>query len=153
MKLRMGLILVFSLLTFTLYGCANFSGNNDSSAKFAGVLEPSTTLKFSDVPVPLGFKILPKDSYTFESSGVRVGVLKYQGKATPDQVVNFYKEQMLMYNWSLLNVGEYGERLMNFDRDNETCIIDLAPKGSSVILTISLGPKSQVAKKPKQPLK
>jgi hypothetical protein len=60
---------------------------------------------------------------------------------------------MPMYNWNLLNVVEYGERLMNFDRDMETCVISLAPKGNSVTITISVGPKPQIPKKSKQPIK
>jgi hypothetical protein len=118
------------------------------------MLEPQAILKFSDVPVPVGLKSLPAQSYSFESSGVRVGVLKYQGKDNADQLVNFYKEQMAMYNWNLVNIVEYGQRLMNFERENETCIITMDPKGSTIILTISLGPKSQtVAKKAKSPVK
>jgi len=52
-----------------------------------------------------------------------VGVLKYQGKTNPDQVVNFYKEQMAMYNWNLVNIVEYGQRLMNFERENEPVLL------------------------------
>lgn len=144
-------LLFFSI--FWLLGCADFS-KNDSMSKPASLLEPSATLKFSDVPVPAGFKLLPQDSYSFENSGVRVGVLKYHGKANPDQVISFYKEQMPMYNWNLLNLVEYGDRLMNFERENETCIINLLPKGNAISIIISLGPKPQIPpKKYKQPIK
>jgi len=140
------------LLTTALTGCSTFSDSKDSTNP--AMLEPQAILKFSDIPVPVGLKNLPAQSYSFESSGVRVGVLKYQGKNNPDQVVNFYKEQMAMYNWNLVNIVEYGQRLLNFERENETCIITMEPKGSSIILTISLGPKSQVAsKKSRSPVK
>lgn len=146
-------VLVFLSILF-IFGCAGLSKKDDGLSKNSSLLEPSGIFKFSDVPIPIGFKPLPQNSYSFESSGVRVGVLKYQGKANADQVVNFYKEQMPMYNWALLNVIEYGERLINFERENESCIITLEPKGSTVIITVSLGPKSQVLpKKPKQPVK
>ena len=80
--------------------------------------------------------------------------MRYQGKASPDTVVNFYKEQMAMYNWNLLNVIEYGERLLNFDRENETCVVNLSGKGNSVTITISLGPKAQnLPRKTKEPIK
>ena len=118
------------------------------------ILEPSLAFKFSDVPVPAGFKALPQDSYSFESSGVRVGVLKYQGKIDADRVVNFYKEQMPMYNWNLLNIIEYGQCLLSFERENEICVINLAPKGGGTIITVSLGPKSQaLPKKSEKPIK
>ncbi len=144
----------FCLLATVLTGCASLSGNSDAKSANPGMLEPQAILKFSDIPVPVGLRNLPNQSYSFESSGVRVGVLKYQGKNSPDQVVSFYKEQMAMYNWNLVNIVEYGQRLLNFERENESCIITIEPKGSSIILIISLGPKSQTAgKKAKSPVK
>ena len=154
MKLKFAKIIFLFSFIFVFFGCASLTGRDDSLSKTPGILEPSATLKFNDVPVPSGFKILPQNSYSFESSGIRVGVLKYQGKANPDQVVNFYKEQMPMYNWDLLNIVEYGERLMNFDRENETCIVSLLAKGNSVTITVSVGPKAQApAKKSSKPVK
>jgi len=153
MKVTLALVLCFVFIAFSLYGCADFPQKDDSMSKTPGVLEPSAMMKFSDIPVPAGFKLLPQNSYSFESSGVRVGVLKYRGKGSPDQVISFYKEQMPMYSWNLLNIVEYGDRLMNFERENETCIVSLVPKGSSAILTISLGPRPQVSKRPNKPIK
>ena len=147
-------LVVCCLLTLFLMGCSTFSDSPNTKSTNPGALEPQAILKFSDVPVPVGLKSLPQESYSFESSGVRVGVLKYRGKNNPDQVVNFYKEQMSMYNWNLVNIVEYGQRLLNFERENESCIITLEPKGSAIILTISLGPKSQSAsKRAKSPVK
>jgi hypothetical protein len=143
--------LLFLLLAIVIMGCSTFQDTKDANP---ALLEPQTLLKFTDLPVPVGLKNLPQQSYSFESQGVRVGVLKFQGKSDPDRVVSFYKEQMAMYNWSLLNVVEYGSRLMNFERENETCIITIESKGSTVLLTISLGPKSQnLTKKSKVPIK
>jgi len=136
------------LLTTALTGCSTVSNSR---------IEPQTIIKFTDVPIPAGLKPLSQASYSFESSGVRVGVLKYQGKANIDQVINFYKEQMPMYNWNLVNIIEYNQRLMNFERENETCIITIQPAGfwnEDALVTISLGPKSQnLTKKVKTPIK
>ena len=148
-------IFVLGLLGFLvsgLCGCALFPKKNKDMAT-SQVLEPQMQLRFADVPVPAGFKLLERESYSFENTGVRVGVLKYQGKVNADRVVNFYKEQMPMYNWNLLNSVEYGQRLLNFDREQETCIITLLPKGSSTVITVSLGPKSQMPKKATKPVK
>lgn len=137
------------LCIFVFLGCGSLPKRDESASRTSSLLEPSATLKFSDVPVPAGFRFAPQESYSFESSGVRVGVLKYQGKADVEQVMNFYKEQMPMYNWSLLNVVEYGDRLINFERENETCIVTLSSKGNNIAITLSLGPRPQIAKKPK----
>jgi hypothetical protein len=151
-KIIIALLLCFGLVIFS--GCASPSKKETDISKGQGLLEPSSMLKFSDVPVPAGFNLLAQNSYFFESQGVRVGVLKYQGRANPDRVINFYKEQMPMYNWTLLNITEFGERLMNFERENETCIISLLPKGNNISIIVSLGPKAQIrARKSKEPVK
>lgn len=142
--------IIYCLLTALLFGCAALNNEGLSSQSLA----VQSMLKFSDLPVPSGFKMLEKDSYSFESSAMRVGLLRYQGKATLDQVVNFYKEQMPMYNWALLNITQYGYCIMNFDREQESCIINVYPKGSTSIISLAFGPKSPVMpKKPKQALK
>lgn len=148
----MSAIFVFGIFNFI--GCVSMSKKNRDMSSPA-MLEPQAMLRFVDVPVPVGFKLLANDSFAFESSGVRIGVLKYQGKANPDQVVAFYKEQMPMYNWNLLNIIEYGNRMLNFDRDTETCIVNLLPKSNNaVIFTVSVGPKSQASsKKATKPIK
>jgi len=135
-------ILLLAVTCFCLLGilgCASISGD----ATTAQTLQAQSILKFSDLPVPAGFKMLTKGSYAFESSGLRTGLLRYQGKATPDQLINFYKEQMPMYNWVLLNITQYGDCIMNFEREQESCIISITPKGSSCIISIAMGPKSQ----------
>jgi hypothetical protein len=141
-------ILFVSLFAAVILGCSTASNSR---------LEPQSILKFSDVPIPNGLKPLPQTSYSFENAGVRVAVLKYQGRANIDQLINFYKEQMPMYNWNLINIIEYGQRLLNFERENETCIITLQVAGfwnEDALVTVSLGPKSQnLTKKAKTPLK
>jgi len=152
MKRRFLVLLVLFSFILALSGCALLP-KKEKQAGNTGFLEPQAVVKFSDIPVPAGFKLLPFNSYSFQSSGVRVCVLKYQGKAGPDQVINFYREQMPMYNWNLLNIVEYGDRMLNFDRDNETCVVSLLPKGKTVLITVSVGPKPQLPKKPAKPVK
>ncbi len=149
--MQVKLIFMFLLMAFIFFGCATPQKNQPQTNQ--GLLEPQAMLKFPDVPVPVGFKMLLRESYSFQSGGVRVGLLKYLGKANIDRVINFYKEQMPLYNWNLLNIIEFNERLLNFDRESETCIISLLPKGNNVLLTISIGPKAQTAKKSEKPAK
>jgi len=146
------IFLLFAFCILHSFGCTMIS-KRDKAGGVPGMLEPQAISKFADIPVPMGFKLLPNESYAFESSGIRVGVLKYQGKADPDRVINFYREQMPMYNWSLLNVIEYGERLMNFDREGETCIIRLLSRGRTLYIVASVGPKPQISKKSTRPVK
>lgn len=152
-RVRGKLLLALIVGVFILAGCETFNKKDRSMGGEVPSLQPQSAVKFADIPVPVAFKFLSEESYSFESGGVRVAVLKYQGKANVEQVINFYKDQMPMYNWNLLNIVEYGQRLMNFDRETETCIVDLEPRGKSVTITISLGPKSQMRKKAEKAVK
>jgi len=147
-------ILLLAVICFWLagiLGCASLSGTDSAASQ---TLQAQTILKFSDLPVPAGFRMLAKGSYAFESSGLRTGLLKYQGKASLDQLINFYKEQMPVHNWALLNITQYGDCIMNFEREQESCIISITPKGSTSIISMAMGPKSQILpKKAKQPVK
>jgi len=142
-----------SLIALGVAGCAYFQ-KEKSDPVLEKALQPQPLFRFPDLPVPAGFKTLTEQSYSFESAGMRVGVLKYLGKAYPSQVVTFYKEQMPLYNWELLNIVEYGERILNFNREKETCIISILPKGSNTcLITINFGPKAQYPAKTAKPLK
>jgi hypothetical protein len=142
--------MIFGCYLIGCLGCAAVSGRRD--AINPSLLEPQALSKFNDVPVPVGFKLMSQDSYCFEASGVRMGLLKYHGKANADLIVNFYREQMAMYSWNLLNVIEYGQRLMNFDRETETCTVSISPKGSAVDITIAVGPKAQPVVRKSKPV-
>jgi len=107
------------------------------------VLEPQPGAKIKDVPVPAGLKLLAKQSYDFENGATRVALLKYSGKSNANDLVNFYKEQMVMNGWTLVNLIEYDQRLMNFEKDNENCIINIQPKWYSALVTVALGPKNK----------
>jgi len=133
----------FVSIVMLFLGCATVSEKEDAPVSSQG-LEAQPTIKFSDIPVPARFKFLSHESYSFENIGLRTALLKYQGRSNPDQVVRFFKEQMSMYNWDLINIVEYGQRVLNFERENESCIITLFPKGNNITMVISLGPKSQL---------
>jgi hypothetical protein len=145
------LIIIWGLL-ISLNSCAMFSKKDETVSGPQGI-EPQLSAKFSDLPIPAGFKFLYKHSYSFQSGNVRMAVFRYSGRRDADKVTYFYKQQMPLYNWDLMNSIEYGTRLLNFERDNESCIITIQPKTFTTLITISLGPKRSVVKKAEKPVK
>lgn len=145
--MKKGLFVVLALFCVFLTGCTGLFAKKDPSVSAPQALEPQMMVKLTDIPAPAGFKLLQKNSYSFQSGDVRVVVLKYSGRPDADRVVAFYKEQMPAYNWNLLNSVEYGRRMLNFDRENETCIITVEPKTFSTVVVVSIGPKQQASPK------
>jgi len=138
---RVSIILILGLI-FIATGCATTSNSNSSSSMQAGSISVASILKFEDVPVPSGFKLVDNESFTFQNDNMRVGLLKYTGRPDANVVVNFYKEQMPMYNWDMLNVIEYGQKIMNFQRADQTCIITIQPLSTRTLIAIAVAPKS-----------
>jgi hypothetical protein len=130
-------------IIFIAAGCATTTTSKTGyGTETPKALDVSSALKFEDVPVPSGFRAIANESFSFQNEVVRAGVLKYSGKANADQVVNFYKDQMPLYNWRLLNIVEYGRRIMNFDREDQTCVIVAEPTSLGTLVTITVGPKA-----------
>jgi hypothetical protein len=124
-----------------LGGCSSLSAKKTDAQ--TEMLEPAAMLKFSDIPVPNGFKSLPRESTIFYSDSFRAALIRYQGSASPDQVVLFFKDRMPSFQWQLVNMVEFGERVLNFEKTSESCIVKIAPRGSGSDITIIITPRSK----------
>lgn len=141
------------ILVLSLSGCVSAPRRGSDPTQVPS-LEPAAMLKMQDVPVPAGFVFAPEESYAFQSTNFRAGLLRYKGKGVGDQVIVFFKEQMPMYGWNLVNIVEYERRLLSFEKDQETCIITVEGKDSRSIITVSIAPKSQASpRKTDKPIK
>ena len=128
------------VLSFGICGCVSLSRGSASMEK--PPLEVAAMLKFANIPVPAGFNFLTNDSFAFQNDAFRVALLKYTGKGNIEEVVSFYKEQMPLYRWNSVDIVEYGQKTLNFQRPDEACTITIDSKGSKSTITISLAPRS-----------
>ena len=133
------LLLVFII---AVSGCASGGLRRSSGADTPRALEVATHLKFEDVPMPNGFRIIPDDSFIFDNDVTRFGILKYSGSADASTVARFYRDQMPLYNWRFINLMEFNMRIVNFDRDDQTCTIIIEPRHLGTVLTVSVAPKA-----------
>lgn len=144
----LGVAFSFLLILIVSSGCATMSSGSsyEKGSQAAKPLEVSSILRFDDIPAPYGFKILDQESFAFQNDATRVALLKYAGGIVADRVLVFYKDQMPLYNWNPINIIEYERRIMNFEKDSESCIITIEAKGRSSIVTIAISPKSRPMK-------
>ena len=152
-KINPKLILLSAVCLLSLSACAA-TATKDSDPTQVPMLEPAAMLKFSDIPMPASFVFFPEESYAFQSAGFRAGLLKYKGKASGEQTVVFFKEQMPLYNWQMMNIVEHGRRMLSFEKEQEACIITIDEKGRNAEITVSIAPKSHPAyRKADKPIK
>ena len=133
-------ILIIAMLAIS--GCATIGSRRSTGAEMPKTLEVASLLKFQDVPAPRGFKIVPADSFIFDNDLTRFGILRYSGRANASTVVRFYRDQMPLYNWRFINLMEFNTRIINFDREDQTCTIIVEPRHLSTLVTVSVAPKA-----------
>ncbi|MBI4845443.1 MAG: hypothetical protein HY810_03090 [Candidatus Omnitrophica bacterium] len=131
-------ILFWVLILFVCNGCAGGSMRNDSDTYYRTdqQLEISTQLRFEDLPVPSGFILNRKSSFIFENNNTRMGTLNYSGKADIGILIEFYKKNMVVNGWKLINSVEFGRVILNFENNKESCLLTI-DKGMLVIIDIA----------------
>ena len=138
-------VLVLMILAVLFSGCAASKSARRDDETAIPSLEVAMSLKFQDVPIPAGFKSVPSESFSFQNESMRVGIMKFVGRANADKLVAFYKEQMPLYNWRFLNMLEYNMRVLNFDRSDQSCIIGINQSKLNTVITITVAPKAEAA--------
>ena len=135
-------VLFLIIAVLGISGCATTGSRPSSGAEMPKALEVASLLKFQDVPAPRGFKIVPADSFIFDNDLTRFGILRYSGRVNASMVVRFYRDQMPLYNWRFINLMEFNTRIINFDREDQTCTIIVEPRHLSTLVTVSVAPKA-----------
>lgn len=126
-------------------GCTNMpvrrASESGEAIRIEKPLGVSATLRFEDVPIPSGFNNIRDQSFVFQDASMRVGLLRYFGRANADQVIAFFRSQMALYNWDLQNIIEHGISTMNFIKSDETCVITIEPMATKTVLSVVISPK------------
>ncbi len=140
-----GKVLTFLLASLFLYGCATmYAPSSLPEEKTPEEMTTAKKLRFSDVPVPKDMVLDVDNSFIFETELTRVGLLKYSTRIPADELVSYFKQELPLNDWNLVNILEYGRKQMVFEKGEETLIITIYPerRGSRVI--ISLTPRQRI---------
>lgn len=93
-----------------------------------GRITPRPVPYISDVPVPVGFKLVDKMTDDYVSGGMRVVRHEYEGRADRAALRNFYQEQMPTYRWARISDQNIkGEITLRFEKGNESCTVIIRP--------------------------
>ena len=141
------------LIAGLLSGCSNWSWG--SSKKSGGMedLPPRGVAFLEEVPVPKGFSLVEGRSIDHQSSGQRMAMHEYKGRADPPAVRNFYRQQMPRTGWELVSDDSVkGTTAMRFEKRREVCTIKIrsATFGRCVI-NVEVSPFSRTSLEPPKP--
>lgn len=147
MKKILLIVILFSFL-------ASFSGckmveevtKKDKEPVIAKV-ENMANFRFEDLPIPNNLTLDNEESFVYETDNYRTGILKYKGSDNFKNIGNFFKGELPKYNWVLINSIEY-MRVMQliFQKPGWITVLYIKQDGSTVDLTITIGPASNTLK-------
>ncbi|MBU0650639.1 hypothetical protein KKC59_01865 [bacterium] len=119
-------------------GSRDMSDENDPNYK-----QIAQNLKFEDIPVPVNYELDLEGSFIFKNDFIRVGICKYLGKGTVTSATNFFKQQMPLFNWELVNSIEYFKSILTFTKEDQSCVVIIEAFKGQVTITIASGPKNR----------
>lgn len=138
-------LIVMLAVPLVITGCTAMpiksASGSDQVSHIEKPLGVADDLRFEDIPIPAGFSALRDQSFIFQDASLRVGFLRYSGRANANEVITFFKSQMTVYNWDLQNIVEHGLTTMNFIKSDETCIITIEPLATKTLINIIISPK------------
>jgi len=145
--MRIRMFLVCCLIAGLCAGCATgYSSDRSDSSGASGGYGPEIAgnLRFDDLPVPSGFGLNRKESFIFQNDRTRLGTMTYVGGASLDDIIYFYKHNMEINGWHMINSVEYGRIILNFEKDSEGCIVTVEKKGmGKAVITLNISPVSK----------
>jgi hypothetical protein len=140
------ILLTILLVTFALLaGCASNDSGRSKRGTAGGVKEsiPSLQKRFANIPLPKGYDLDRSRSFIYESGSghVKVGRLHLTGWGGPDNVINFYRTEMIKKKWNLIRVTEQEATIMLYDQETELCTIVIVKSYGKTSIDIQFGPK------------
>jgi len=145
MKKILGIFIGIMILSFVVSCSFNNSAVESSTSVSQANQQQIANLTFEDLPVPTSMVLNRENSFVYETSNYRTGVLYYTGNMSPVELSNFYKSEMSKYNWTLVSSIDYksGSQLI-FEKPGWITVIR-CEKGSfqNSRLIITIGPKGE----------
>ena len=85
----------------------------------------SLSKRFSNIPIPKKYDLDRSKSFIYESGkgDVKVGRLHLTGWGGQDEVIVFYRNEMVKRGWDLIRVTEQEATIMLYGQDSQICTV------------------------------
>lgn len=139
-RLATCMILALAVALTGVMGCKK--GDQPAGAPSVGF---SNDVTFEDIPVPAGFSLVRKDSYSFQNDVTRVGRLVYKGRSDINNVLAFYQQQMPLHGWQEMSYIDYRSSTRYYEKEGQSCILSIGSRMGwhNTQIVLSTQPKSK----------
>ncbi len=163
-------VMIFSLLTYfcivlIVAGCSHVPWENNDGASMSEASAGSgkaghtsgkggTTgplpkyYDFEDIPVPYELNIDKGESFIYQTSNFKAGVLVLTGRVDPSSVVSFFSVTLPRENWKLLGGFRYHRSIMVFEKGQRICLINVKESPLKTYVEIYVAPMVDGFQKP-----
>ena len=80
---------------------------------------------FPDVQIPAELELVPKDSYVFQGSKTKAGLLVFKGRVEARSVLDFFQVSMPRENWQFKGGFRYKKSVLVFEKPERICLINV----------------------------
>lgn len=105
------------------------------------VPSPYPPTAIEDLPAPVGFEIVPRESFAYVHGAIRIAKLRYNGLAPKDDIEAFYHATLPNLGWKeKFDLGHDKPDIL-FERNGEAAEVVIFDEGRWREITITLSPK------------
>jgi len=119
------------LVAIGLCSCASAPWESSSMGGGAATSAPASTpampvsYDFPDVQIPAELELVPKDSYVFQGSKTKAGLLVFKGRVEARSVLDFFQVSMPRENWQFKGGFRYKKSVLVFEKPERICLINV----------------------------
>ena len=132
----------------TLYGCSTLQSSSPAtpeSGSAVGITLPLTS-DFEDIPIPSELKKDLDKSIIYETPSLKTAIIYYDsfpGYLDHSSLIIYFKNNMVAQGWKLIDLYNYKEATLNFEKGNRLCHITIFDKFLQTKVVIKVGQTSQ----------
>jgi hypothetical protein len=125
------LLVSLVLLLLLGFGCTTLQKSEDTSRETEGkkseIKGPAPVYyDFADILIPAELSLDKKNSFVYSTPSFSAGVLVFEGYVQGESVVNFFTTNMPKDGWILKSSFRYRRVILNFEKDQRSCLISVA---------------------------
>lgn len=135
--------LVFAVALAGLAGCGGTPEKATGPAP-EQMPPPSVAMQFPNVPIPKGIELDRGKTFIYESGSgdIKVGRLVFSVWNKAEDVVDYFRTEMVQNGWTPLQIVEHDTRTMLYERTGQVCTVSVTPSSlGKTHIEIQVGPK------------
>jgi len=104
----------------------------------------SVAMQFPHVPIPKGIDLDRGKTFIYESGtgDIKVGRLVFSVWNRAEDVVDYFRTEMVQNGWTPLQIVEFDTRTMLYERKGQVCTVLVTPSSlGKTQIEIQIGPK------------